>query len=296
MTALFLPAGLMFIMFSLGIGLSLADFARVFRYPRAFAVGVFCHFILLPLVAYLVVRAWGVTGALAVGFMIIAACPTGTTSNLLTYYARGDVALALSFTAVAGLVSILTVPAIIAFALQHFMGASAAIDFPAAQVMLQIFIVMGLPVAAGMLLRARNPDAAMRWQPRLGTLSALVFVAIIAASVFKHWALFAAHALPLSPLVFSINIGMLLLGLGLSLLAKVSLRQATTVAIEASVQNGALAIVIASTLLGNDTMMLPGAIYGTLMYVSGVIFVFIIRRFSPPLTIQEEAAARAAMH
>src|SRR4029453_10182041 len=116
-----LPLGLMFIMFSLGMGLTLLDFKRVFIYPRAFLAGIVCHFVLLPLVAFALVKAFGVTGALAVGFMIIAACPTGTTSNLLTYFARGDGALALSFTAFAGLVSIVTVPLVIAAAIAHFL-------------------------------------------------------------------------------------------------------------------------------------------------------------------------------
>jgi BASS family bile acid:Na+ symporter len=119
----------------------------VFLAPRAFIAGVACHFILLPLVALAVVWAWGITGALAVGFLIVAACPTGTTSNLLTYYARGDVALALSFTAIAGIVSIVTVPLIVAAAMRHFLGAEGRVDFPASTMMVQIFAVMGLPVA-----------------------------------------------------------------------------------------------------------------------------------------------------
>ena len=111
-----LPAGLIFIMFTLGIGLTLADFRRVFVHPRAFMVGILCHVVLLPLVGFAVVQAFGVTGSLAVGFMIVAACPTGTTSNLLTYFARGGVALALSFTAFAGLVSVVTVPFVVSAA------------------------------------------------------------------------------------------------------------------------------------------------------------------------------------
>ena len=296
LTQLLLPAGLMFIMFSLGVSLAVEDFRRVFRYPRAFGVGLLCHFILLPVVGFLVVTAWGVTGAMAVGFMLIAACPTGTTSNLLTYFGRGDVALAVSFTAVAGILSIVTVPFILAASLEHFLGAARRVDFPVVQVMAQILLVMGIPVAAGMALRARSPAFAKRWQQRLGTFSALVFVAIVVASVAKSWALFAEHTGRLAPLVFSINVAMMALGFFLSRLARVDLRQSATVAIESSVQNAALAIVIGGSILKDDVMVLPGAIYGVLMYFTGIAFVFLMRRFLPPPGAAETVAARAALH
>jgi len=275
-----LPAGLMFIMFTLGIGLTLADFRRVFAHPRAFLVGTLCHFVLLPLVGFAVVKAFGVSGGLAVGFMIVAACPTGTTSNLLTYFARGDVALALSFTAFAGLVSIVTVPLIVSFAISYFMGGEQGVSFPAGATMGQIFVVMGVPVIVGMAVRAKWPAFAGSWQGRLGVVSAVVFVAIVLAGITRNFALFQQHTATLAPMVFAINLAMLAAGYGLSRLAKVPRDQAITVAIESSVQNAALAIVIGATLLKNEEMMLPGAIYGVLMYVTGVAFVFIGRRIA----------------
>lgn len=272
-----LPLGLMFIMFSLGMGLTLLDFKRVFAYPRAFFAGAVCHFVLLPLVAFAFVKGFGVTGALAVGFMIIAACPTGTTSNLLTYFARGDVALALSFTAFAGLVSIVTVPLIVSATIAHFTADAPTVPFPVGQTMAQIFVVMGLPVVAGMLVRARASAFAQRWQPALGTASAVVFVAIIAVSIARNWPLFQQHTAALAPLVIAINLTMLALGYGLARLVRADQRQSVTVAIESSVQNATLAIVIASSILRDDTMMLPGAIYGVMMYLGGIAFVFIAR-------------------
>jgi BASS family bile acid:Na+ symporter len=276
-----LPLGLMFIMFSLGMGLTLLEFKRVFAYPRAFMAGIVCHFILLPLVAFAFVKVFGVTGALAVGFMIIAACPTGTTSNLLTYFARGDVALALSFTAFAGLVSIVTVPVIVSASIAHFTADARTVQFPVGQMMAQIFVVIGLPVMAGMLVRARASAFAKRWQPTLGTASAVVFVAIIAVSIAANWPLFRQHTAALAPLVIAINLTMLALGYGLARLVRADRRQSVTVAIESSVQNATLAIVIASTILRDNTMMLPGAIYGVLMYLGGIAFVFIARRLLP---------------
>ena len=295
-SSLILPLGLAFIMFGLGIGLTFADFERVFRYPRAFSVGVVCHFVLLPLVGYGIVSYFGITGAMAVGYMLIAACPTGATSNLLTYHARGDVALAVSFTAFAGLVSILTVPAIVGWSYIKFMGAEQTIAFPYGSVMVQIFLVMGLPVALGMLVRAKAPKWVAHWQPKLSLAGTILFVLIVIAAVAKNWIVFKEHGMELAPLVLTMNLIMMVLGFGLSMLARAPMRQAATVALESSVQNGALAIVLASSVLGNNEMMLPAAVYSVVMYAGGIAFVFLMRRYLPPLSVAETAAAKAAMH
>jgi BASS family bile acid:Na+ symporter len=165
---LLLPLSLALIMFSLGLGLTPADFGRIVRQPRALLVGVVCHFILLPLVCFAMIKVSGMAGVFAVGFMILAASPTGTTSNLLTYLARGDVALALSFTAVASVLTIFTLPLIVAFALDHFAGSAQTVRAPAGMMMAQIFIMLGLPVAIGMFVRTngrRAPCASSRWRP-----------------------------------------------------------------------------------------------------------------------------------
>lgn len=291
-----LPIGLAFIMFTLGCGLTLADFRRVFLYPRAFGVGLFCHFILLPLVMFGLVKFFGLTGAMAVGYMIVSACPTGTTSNLLTYHARADVALALSFTAVAGLLAIVTVPVILDWSMNHFMGSAQEFQLPYGMVMSQIFMILGLPVGLGMLLRAKARALTHRWHARMSQIATLLFALIVIAAVAKNWDLLVEHAVVLAPLGIAVNVIMLTLGFSLSRLAGVSLRQSATVAIESSVQNSTLAIVIASTILQNDPMAVPAAIYSAFMYLTGIAFVFVMRRYSPPLTAAEEAAAQAAMH
>lgn len=295
-SSVILPLGLAFIMFTLGVGLAVGDFKRVFKYPLAFSVGVLCHFVLLPLMGYAVITLFDVTGAMAVGFMIIAACPTGTTSNLLTYHARADVALALSFTAFAGIASIFTVPLILSWSIAHFMADSPNINFPYGMVMGQIFIILGLPVGLGMLLRAKAPVFTHRFQAKMSLAATLLFVVIVLAAVSKNMPALKEHGLTLAPMVFAINITMLLVGFGLTKLAGAPLRQAATVGIESSVQNGTLAIVIATSILMNDVMALPGAVYSVLMYVTGIAFVVVMRRYAPPLTAAEEATAQAAMH
>lgn len=291
-----LPGGLAIIMFSLGIGLGVADFRRVFASPRAFAVGALCHFVLLPLVAFAVIKLWGISGALAVGFMIIAACPTGTTSNLLTFYARGDVALAVSFTAVASVVSVLTVPLILGWSLETFMGGSQAVTLPASRIIGPVFVILAIPVGLGMAVRAFLPDVAHRVQKPLSVAAALIFVVIIVIAIIANWSMFRIHAFELLPMLLSINLTMLALGFGLSRLAGVDARQSATVAIESSVQNGTLAIVIATSILKDGTMSVPGALYGVMMYFTGIAFVGWIRKRMPPPTAEQQRADAAAMH
>ncbi len=291
-----LPLGLAFIMFTLGAGLVLADFQRVLQAPRAFAVGFVCHFFLLPLAGYGIIVAFGLTGALAVGFMIIAACPTGTTSNILTYHARADVALALSFTAVAGVLAIFSVPLILSWSLDHFMGGAQKVEFPYGMVMGQIFMILGVPVALGMLLRKQAPEFTRKRHKTLTLVATVLFVIIVVAAVAKNWTIFKEHGMTLAPMVFALNGIMLVLGYGLSRLAGVNMRQSATVAIESSVQNSTLAIVISSSILMNTTMALPAAVYSIAMYVTGIAFVFVVRRWIPPPTEAETLADQAAGH
>lgn len=278
LSALLLPLMLGFIMFSLGLGLQMADFRRIAGQPRAFLVGFFCHFVLLPLACFSLLLLFPLPPALAVGFMIIAACPTGTTSNLLTYMARGDVALAVSFTAAASIVTIFTVPLIVGGAMAYFMGVEQQVNVPAGQMMAQILLMLGLPVSLGMLARAFKPAAAIRWEPLATRIATILFVLIVLGVVLKNWRTFEAQFWQIAPLAIALNLSMLAAGFLFSRLAKLERRQAVTVAIETAVQNATLAIVIGSSILKQDEMAMPGAIYGVLMYVGGLAFAYGMRR------------------
>jgi BASS family bile acid:Na+ symporter len=274
-----LPLILAFIMFSLGLGLTVADFRRILVQPRALLVGVFCHFVLLPLVCFGMLKLVGLSGAFAVGFMILAACPTGATSNLLTYLARGDVALALGFTAIASLLTIFTLPVVVTAALGHFMGAERAVNMPVGLMMGQVALVMGLPVTLGMLARHRWTAWALRLEPRATRIATGLFVLILVLAVIKNWPLVQAHFVALAPLALALNLTMLSLGFAVAWMARLPRSQAITLGIETAVQNGALALVIASTVLQDGSMAIPGALYGVLMYVGGLLFAWVTRRY-----------------
>lgn len=279
LTSVLLPAILAFIMFSLGVGLTPPDFVRIVRQPRALLVGVFCHFVLLPLACFVLIKLTGLTGAFAVGFMILAACPTGTTSNLLTYIARGDVALALSFTAVASVLTIFTLPVVVAWSLQYFSGSTQAVSVPATSMMAQVFLLLGLPVALGMAVRRLWPQRALRLEPVATRVATVLFVLIVVAAVAKNWALLVANFGQLAGFAVVLNLTMLACGFFVAWLARLSRPQAVTLGIETAVQNATLALVIASSVLKNDAMAIPGALYGVLMYAGGLLFAFGMRRF-----------------
>jgi BASS family bile acid:Na+ symporter len=289
-----LPLALAFIMFSLGLGLTRGDFARIVRQPRALVVGVLCHFVLLPLACFALLKIAGLTGAFAVGFMILASCPTGTTSNLLTYIARGDVALAVSFTAVASILTIFTLPLIVSFSLQHFMGTAQAVAAPVGPMMGQILLMLGLPVALGLAVRSQSEAFAVSFEPKATRVATVLFVLIVLAAVAKNWALLRDNFTALAPLAILLNVAMLLCGFAAAALVRLSRRQSVTLGIETAMQNATLALVIASSVLGQGAMAIPGAIYGVLMYAGGLAFAFTMRRYSESQTSPAPAKAAAA--
>ena len=273
-----LPLILAFIMFSLGLGLTVGDFRRIFTQPRALLVGVVCHFVLLPLACVLLLGAWGMTGVFAVGFMILAACPTGSTSNLLTNLARGDVALALSFTAVASVATIFTLPLVVTWALGHYLGTARAIDVPVGLMMGQVALVLGVPVSLGMFARHRFTAWAQRFEPRATRVATGLFVLIVLLAVVKNWPLLRDNFSTLAPFAVLLNVSMLGVGFAVAWAARLPSRQSVTLGIETAVQNAALALVIASTVLKEDAMAIPGAVYGVLMYAGGLVFALAMRR------------------
>jgi BASS family bile acid:Na+ symporter len=281
-TRVLMPAMLLFIVFSLGVGLTPADFARIARQPRALLVGVFCHFVLLPLTCLLLIKLFGTGGILAAGFMLVAACPTGTTSNLLTYLARGDVALALSFTAVASVLTIFTLPSIMAWALAHYAGTTQSGPFPVGQITPQIFVLLAVPVGAGMFVRRRWAAWALRFEPVATKISTGLFTLIVVGALFKGWKIFSAHFADLAPLAATLNVCMLALGFLMARLARLDRRQSVTLGIESAIQNPTLAIVVAASLLEDFMLAIPAAVYGVLMYVGGLVFALVMRSRQQP--------------
>ena len=275
-----LPQSLAIIMLSLGVGLSFADFARVATRPKAFAIGAVSQVILLPLVTYVVVVGFGLTGAIAVGFMLLSFCPGGVTSNMITKLAKGDVALSVSLTAVISLLSILTVPVLAAWSVVHFMG-DAAPEVSVTSLAIAMFLITTLPVLIGVFTRHFAPGFANRVDPILSKIATLLFVIIVLAALAANWDLFVENLATLGPALISMNAVLMLVGLLLALVFGLHWGEIKTISIETGVQNATLGITLGTLITGQadgfTAMELPPAVYGITMYLVALPFVLWFR-------------------
>ena len=269
----FLPAALGIIMLGLGLSLSLADFARVAKFPKPVLIGLACQLLLLPLACFFLAKAFGLAPALAVGLMLLAASPGGTTANLYSHLAHGDVALNITLTAVNSVIAILTMPLIVNLSLAYFMSADQAIPLQFAKVVQVFFIVLG-PVAIGMWLRSRFPGFAARMQKPVKIISALFLLLIILLAVAKDWRTFVDYAPAVGGAALAFNLLSMAVGYCIPRLLKLNLRQAIAIAMEIGIHNGTLAIALALSpaLLNNPTMAIPAAIYSLIMFITAALF------------------------
>jgi bile acid:Na+ symporter, BASS family len=270
---LFLPAALGIIMLGLGLSLSLADFARVAKFPKPVLIGLACQLLLLPLACFFLAKAFGLAPALAVGLMLLAASPGGTTANLYSHLAHGDVALNITLTAVNSVVAILTMPLIVNLSLAYFMTAEQAIPLQFAKVVQVFAIVLG-PVAIGMWLRSRFPGFAERMQKPVKIVSALFLLLIILLAVAKDWRTFVDYAPAVGGAALAFNLLSMAVGYCVPRLLKLNLRQAIAIAMEIGIHNGTLAIALALSpaLLNNPTIAIPAAIYSLIMFITAALF------------------------
>lgn len=276
-----LPLGLVFIMFSLGLSLTLNDFRNVIQQPRAFIIGLLNQMVLLPLIAFSIIKLFNITGALAVGLMILSACPGGVTSNIITKLAKGDVALSISYTAVVSVASVLTLPLIAAFALDHFMG-SLAPDMNILTLGLQMFLITVIPVGIGLWVHAKNSSFSKKFEPVASKISTGIFAVIVVAALASEWQTFVDNVKILGPAIVVLIVAMLLIGYFSSKAFKMKEEQAVSVAIATGVQNATLGIALGNIILpaaeGLSIFSLPSGVYGILMYLVALPVVFLYVR------------------
>ena len=273
-----LPLILAFIMFSLGLGLKGSDFSRVLKFPMAFFTGLLNQVILLPLVALGLAMAFGLEPIFAVGLMILAMCPGGVTSNMLAKLAGGNAPLSISLTAITSLLSIITVPLLVVFSVNYFMGEDAlAVNIT--KLGLTMFLITALPVAIGMLMTAKSPQLVEKIAPRISRAAVGLFVLIIILALAKNWEVFYGNLAILGPVAIILNLLMLGLGLLTAKLMQLENKDATTISIESGVQNGTLAIAVGAIVAGVEGEALPpstvpAAVYSITMYLVCLPFVF----------------------
>lgn len=280
LTTLLLPLALGVIMLGLGLGLTVGDFQRVARYPRAVLTGLFLQMGVLPWVAFGLALLFQLPPELAVGLMLLAASPGGATANIFSHLARGDVALNITLTAVNSVLCLITLPLIINLSLAYFLGSGQYVP-PPVQKIIEVAMIIVLPVSLGMLIRAYAPGFAARMEKPIRVLSVLVLVLLIVAAVAKEWRVLVEYfaAVGLACLLF--NLVSMGTGYAAPLALKLPRRQAIAIAMEIGIHNGTLAIYIALNVLENATMSIPPAIYSLLMFFTAAVFAWRVTRKQP---------------
>ncbi len=273
-----LPLALAFIMLGLGLGLTFDDFARVARRPRDFALGAVCQVVVLPAVAFVLASLWPMAPELALGLMIIAAAPGGVTSNILTAFARGDVALSISLTAVISLLSVVTIPLIVVFSYARFIGEQAGRDISVAGTAVSVFLIVAVPVLVGLLIRRFAEGFALRVEPASRKLSAVLFVLVLAGAIVQERANIVPYFAEAGLVTLVLNLAMMAIAWLLARLFASGPTQRIAIAIECGLQNGTLAIAVAVLLFGGGLATVPAATYSLIMFATALIYIAVLRR------------------
>ena len=288
--AALLPLGLMIIMFTVGLRLTVRDFARLAEQPRAMLVGLGSQMVLLPLLALLILALHPLPPEFAVGLMVLAASPGGITSNLLTLMAGGDVALAVSITAVTNTISVLTLPLVTSGATALFLGAGSDVAIPFLPTVGGVLLTTGLPLALAMLLRRHRPRLADRLDGALRRVAVAIFAAIVLGAFWSQAPQIAAHGMTVGPAVLALNAGAMALAFLWARLMRLDDRRATAIVLECGLQNAAMAITVCAVLLGNQAMVVPAIVYALVMNVTAV-GVVLARRSRRPRPAAAESGA-----
>lgn len=274
-----LALSLIIIMLGMGLSLETEDFKRIVKYPKAMLVGLLNQLLLLPIMAYFLVVLFNIQAEIAVGVMILAACPGGPTSNLITHLAKGDTALSVSLTAVNSIITIFTIPFIVNFALVQFIEQGQMIQLNIAETIAQIFIIVIIPVGIGMLVRHYQSDFANRMAKPVKIASGIVLALVIIGIIIKEKDNVIPYFQQAGLIALALNVLTMVVGFFSAKIFKVNQKQAISIAIESGIQNGTMAISIAAILLARPEFAIAPAIYSLIMFFTGgLIISFALKR------------------
>lgn len=272
-----LPLALVFIMFYLGLTLQADDFRRVVRRPRALAIGLAGQWLLLPLVGVAVARGAALEPTMAVGLLVLVACPGGVSAGLLTHLARGDVALSIALTALTSVAAMVSMPLVVDAALRVFAQGGLPVELPLGATVTRLFLLTTLPVAAGMALRAWRRDAVLRFEPIAGRIATGLFLVIVLATFWAQREVLFASLPSVGPACAVLNVVVLAAAWGMSGAVCLGARERIAVTIEFGLRNSALGIYVALELLREPALAVPSVVYALLMNVGVLLFVALMR-------------------
>ena len=272
------PLALALIMLGLGMSLTIQDFLRVLKVPRDFLVGFICQLILLPIVAFLLIKLLNTPTELALGVMLIAAAPGGVTSNVLTKFAKGDVALSITLTAVISLISIISVPFIVFLSIDLLNIDYITKEFSMLGISLKMFFVVTIPVIIGMIVRHYAPNLIIRNVLTIQRLSVVLFALVFVAIYIEEWNNIVSFIMRAGIIALILNIIMMVIGFYIAKFFASGVAQQRCISLECGLQNGTLAVFVATQLFDEMIYMVPTAAYALIMMLTSVIFLFIIKK------------------
>lgn len=273
-STLILALSLIIIMFGMGLSLVVDDFKRIFTTPKAILIGLTNQLILLPIIGFTFIYLFPLQPEIAIGVIILVACPGGATSNLVTHLAKGDIALSVSLTALSSLATLLTIPFIINMGLQTVLGEDTTIQLNILQTIIQIFAIVIFPVSLGMLIRAKKEIFANKMEDPVRKASAIVFVLVLVGILVKERANIISYFEQAGVIMLILNTVTMSIGFIVARALKLSFKQGISISIESGIQNGTLGIAIATVLLGNTSYAIAPAIYSLIMFFTGGIVIF----------------------
>lgn len=273
-----LPLCLAFIMFSLGIGLVADDFARIATQPRGFVAGILSQVVLLPLVGLLLISVWPLQPELALGVMIIACAPGGVTSNILTAFGKGDVALSISLTAVTSLLALVTVPLIVNVSTVRLLGEAASADVSIVGIAFQVFLMVTLPVLLGMTVRRLAEHTALRLDPYFRRIAGVLFLLVLAGAILKEKENVIGYFAQAGAVTLMLNVVMMIIAWYIAATFAADRKQRIAIAVECGLQNGTLALAVATALFDGGLVVVPTVTYSLIMFVTALLFIGRLRR------------------
>ena len=276
-TDVILPLALAFIMFTLGLGLTFSDFARVAKMPKNFLIGLVSQLVFLPLVALIIVFVWPLQPELAIGLILIAAAPGGVTSNILTSFAKGDVALSISLTAVMSLLSVISVPLVLGISMGLISDNSLG-SISLTSIAISMFLIVTLPVLLGMIFRASLSYLTKRIEKIAKILSTALFVLVLIGAILAERQNLVEYFAQTGLVVLILNILMMTIAYYWAKLFSADRPQLKAISLECGLQNGTLAIFVGTSVFGGGLYIVPAATYSVIMYLTSLIFIYFIRK------------------
>ena len=274
------PIALALIMLALGLGLTGQDFLRVIKQPKDFIVGLICQLILLPIIAFILIKIFNTPLELALGVMIIAVAPGGVTSNVLTKFANGDVALSVSLTAIISLISIISVPFIVFLSADLLEISNISKEISMIGISMKMFLVVTLPVLLGMVIRKLATNFITSKTLMIQRISIILFIIVFAAIWVEEWENIMSYIAQAGAITLVLNIVMMIVGYYVAKYLASGVAQRKCISLECGLQNGTLAVFVASQLFSDITFLVPTAAYALIMFVTSILFVLFVRKIS----------------